>query len=193
MCVLTWSRDELIGLRSADVKLSTQVRSVVNRAGCGRRGCRAGRHTQSRRCAVETETESSLGIPVVISHYRRRQHIKVLHRRETVLIEVELQRHDNMSTGVDNLLFAERQLSSSINRTTHELDSRSNRTACDGELSPTQSSTQSVYGELPSMLSSWLSEADCDLTDDCFIMSDLSAIPVIIGNRTQRRQQSLCK
>ena len=106
-----------------------------------------------------------------------------------MLIEVKLQRHDNMSTGLDNLLFAERQLSSSINRTTHEPDSRSNRTACDEELSPTQSSTHSVYGEPPSMDSSWLSEADCDLTDDSFSMSDSSAIPVIIGNRTQRRQQ----
>jgi len=42
MCVLMWSCDELVGLRSAaNVQLSAQVRSVVNRAGCGSRDLRS--------------------------------------------------------------------------------------------------------------------------------------------------------
>ena len=72
ICVLMLSRDAIIELRSVDSQLSAQVRSAVNRAGCGRRGCRAGQHVQRRKNAVAyIETDSTSGIPVVSAvHYR---------------------------------------------------------------------------------------------------------------------------
>jgi len=68
------SRDVILELRSLRCELSAQVRSTVERAGCGRtcRGRRAGKHAKARRhCIAYSETRDA-EIPVVSTTCRRR-------------------------------------------------------------------------------------------------------------------------
>ena len=67
------SRDVILELRSVRWELSAQVRSTVERAGCGgtRRGRRAGKHVKARRhCIAYSETSDgksqSCQQPVVV-------------------------------------------------------------------------------------------------------------------------------
>ena len=97
ICVLMLSRDAIIGLRSVDSQLSAQVRSAVTRAGCGRRGCRAGQHVQRRKNAVAyIETGSTSGIPAVSTRRRRRQLSHGNCRPKAVLTSIQC--HDDRTT-----------------------------------------------------------------------------------------------
>jgi len=61
-----WSRDTILSLRLVSGKLDTLIRLTVARAGCLRRGCRAGRRVQLRRWRVAaSETDTTAEIPVV--------------------------------------------------------------------------------------------------------------------------------
>ena len=68
------SRDVILELRSVRWQLSAQVRSTVERAGCGRtcRGRRAGKHIKARRHCIAYNEVSDGEIPVVSTTSRRR-------------------------------------------------------------------------------------------------------------------------
>jgi len=68
------SRDVILELRSVRCELSAQVRSTVERAGCGRtcRGRRAGKHVKARRHCIAYSETSDGEIPVVSTTCRRR-------------------------------------------------------------------------------------------------------------------------
>ena len=68
------SRDVIFELRSVRWQLSAQVRSAVERAGCGRtcRGRRAGKHVKARRHCIAYYETSDGEIPVVSTTCRRR-------------------------------------------------------------------------------------------------------------------------
>jgi len=68
------SRDVILELRSVRWELSAQVRSTVERAGCGRtcRGRRAGKHVKARRHCIAYSETSDGEIPVVSKTCRRR-------------------------------------------------------------------------------------------------------------------------
>lgn len=88
------SRDVIFELRSVRCKLSAQVRSAVQQAGCGRtyRGRRAGRHVQARRHRFAYSETSDGEIPVLSTNRRCRSSSSVsvggcvlrLHRRHRV-------------------------------------------------------------------------------------------------------------
>ena len=68
------SRDVILELRSVRWELSAQVRSTVERAGCGGtcRGRRAGKHVKARRHCIAYSETSDGEIPVLSTTCRRR-------------------------------------------------------------------------------------------------------------------------
>jgi len=72
---VTCSRDVVLELRSVRCELSAQVRSTVERAGCGGscRGRRAGKHVNAARHCIAYSETSDREIPVLSTTCRRRR------------------------------------------------------------------------------------------------------------------------
>ena len=86
------SRDVIFELRSVRCKLSAQVRSAVERAGCGRtcRRRRAGKHVKARRHCIAYSETSDGKIPVLSTTCRRRRLVATRRRAVSVIVIAEM-------------------------------------------------------------------------------------------------------
>ena len=100
------SRDVILELRSVRWELSAQVRSAVERAGCGRtcRGCRTGKHVKARRHCIAYSETSDGEIPVLSTTCRRRSNSSAGRVGDrTALRALPLGRHVELQTAASAL------------------------------------------------------------------------------------------
>ena len=90
------SRDTILSLRLVSGKLDTLTRLTVARVGCLRRGCRAGRRVQLRRCRVAaSEIDTTAKIPVVTA----RRHLVPRHLPSSQAVAKSTKKRLNRDSG----------------------------------------------------------------------------------------------
>jgi len=109
------SRDVILELLPVRWELSAQVRSTVERAGCGRtcRARRAGKHVNARRHCIAYSETSDGKIPVLSTTCRRRSNSSAGRVGDRDLRDVVLRRVTTHSTTTDMAVNGEQPISRS--------------------------------------------------------------------------------